>query len=124
MHDVSFTNTKRRSQRIEMNVPVVVYKTRRKGVLQNTQTLVINAHGALVDLTDMMAPRQRLQVQNHESGEHLECRIGPPKVAVELTQSARSFWRIAFPPAEVPASKLPQLAAGTSTRARASEAGV
>ena len=93
-----------------MNVPVVVYRTRGDGpqFYENTQTLVINAHGALMDLTDMVAPRQRLQVQNPESGQHLECRvvsvkkerIGPPKVAVEFTQPAPSFWRIAFPPAD------------------------
>jgi hypothetical protein len=110
MHDESLTNTKRRSQRIEMNVPVVVYRTRREGppFYENTQTLVINAHGALVDLTDMVAPRQKLQMQNPESGENLECRvvsvkrerIGPPKVAVEFTQPTPSFWRIAFPPAD------------------------
>ena len=56
----------------------------------------------------MVAPQQRLQVQNPESGEHLEChevsvkkeQIRPPKVAVEFTQPAPSFWRIAFPPAD------------------------
>ena len=115
MHDKKLTDSNRlskdrRSQRIEMNVPVVVYRTRGEGpqFYENTQTLVINAHGALMDLTDMVAPRQRLQVQNPESGEHLECRvvsvkkerIGPPKVAVEFTQPAPSFWRIAFPPAD------------------------
>jgi hypothetical protein len=74
--------------RIEMNVPVVVYRARGEGpqFYENTQTLVIGAHGALVTLTDMVTPRQKLQVQNPESGEHLECRvvsvkkerIGPP----------------------------------------------
>lgn len=108
--DANRLSKNRRSQRIEMNVPVVVYRTRREGpqFCENTQTLVINAHGALMDLTDMVAPRQRLQVQNPESGDNLECRvvsvkkepIGPPKVAVEFTQPAPSFWRIAFPPAD------------------------
>jgi len=93
-----------------MNVPVVVHRTRGESPqsYENTQTLVINAHGSLMDLTDMVAPRQKLQVQNPESGEHLECRvvsvkkeqIGPPKVAVEFTQPTPSFWRIAFPPAD------------------------
>jgi len=115
MHDKGLTDSNRlsknrRSQRIEMNVPVVVYRTRGDGpqFYENTQTLVINAHGALMDLTDMVAPRQRLQVQNPESGQHLECRvvsvkkerIGPPKVAVEFMEPAPSFWRIAFPPAD------------------------
>jgi hypothetical protein len=119
MSDQKLTNANRwfknrRSQRIELNVPVVVYRARGEGpqFYENTQTLVISAHGALMDLTDMVAPMQRLQVQNQDSGEHLECRvvsvtkeqIGPPKVAVEFTRPAPSFWRIAFPPADWKAS--------------------
>jgi hypothetical protein len=115
MYDKKLTDTNRlsknrRSQRIELNVPVVVYRPRGEGpqFYENTQTLVISAHGALVALTDMVTPRQKLQVQNPDSGEHLECRvvtvkkelIGPPTVAVEFTQPAPSFWRIAFPPAD------------------------
>ena len=115
MHDKKLTDTNRlsknrRSQRIEMTVPVVMYRPRGEGpqFYENTQTLVISAHGALMDLTDMVAPRQKLQMQNPESGENLECRvvsvkreeIGPPKVAVEFMQPAPSFWRIAFPPAD------------------------
>jgi hypothetical protein len=115
MYDKKLTGTNRlsknrRSQRIEMTVPVVVYRPRGEGpqFYENTQTLVISAHGALVALTDMVTPRQKLQVQNPDSGEHLECRvvtvkkelIGPPTVAVEFTRPAPSFWRIAFPPAD------------------------
>jgi hypothetical protein len=100
----------RRSQRIELNVPVVVYRAagERPQFYESTQTLVVSAHGALIALADMVAPRQRLLVQNPSSGQHLECRvvsvrmerIGPPKVAVEFTQPAPSFWHIAFPPAD------------------------
>ena len=115
MDDQKPTNTnlwskKRRSQRIELNVPVVVYRARGEGppFYENTQTLVISAHGALVTLTDLVTPRQKLQVQNPDSGEHLECRvvtvkkelIGPPTVAVEFNRPAPSFWHIAFPPAD------------------------
>jgi hypothetical protein len=115
MHDQKLTSTKRwlknrRSQRIDLNVPVVVYRGPGEGpqFYENTQTLVVSAHGALMTLTDMVAPRQRLLVQNPNSGEHQECRvvsvkqelIGPPKVAVEFTRPAPSFWRIAFPPAD------------------------
>ena len=119
MRDPKLTNTNRwlknrRSQRIELNVPVVVYRATGEGpqFYENTQTLVVNAHGALIALTDMVAPRQRLLVQNPNSGEHLECRvvsvkkeqIGPPKIAVEFTRPAPRFWHIAFPPADWTAS--------------------
>jgi hypothetical protein len=115
MHDQKLTSTKRwlknrRSQRIDLNVPVVVYRPPGEGpqFYENTQTLVVSAHGALMNLTDMVVPRQRLLVQNPNSGEHQECRvvsvkkerIGPPKIAVEFTRPSPSFWRIAFPPAD------------------------
>jgi hypothetical protein len=100
----------RRSQRIELNVPVVVYRALGEGpqFYENTQTLVVSAHGALMVLTDLVAPRQRLLMQNPTSGENLECRvvsvkkelIGPPKVAVEFTRPAPGFWHLAFPPAD------------------------
>ena len=119
MHNQEFTTTKRwlknrRSQRIDLNVPVVVYRTPGEGpqFFENTQTLVVSAHGALMALTDLVAPKQRLFVQNTNSGEQQECRVvyvrkeltGPPKVAVEFTRPAPSFWRIAYPPDDWTAS--------------------
>jgi len=100
----------RRSQRIELSVPVVVYRKPGAGpqFYETTDTLVVNAHGALFALTDLVAPRQRLEMQNRNTGEHLECRvvsvknapIGPPKVAVEFVEPAPGFWRLAYPPAD------------------------
>ena len=93
-----------------MNVPVVVYRGQEEGpqFYESTETRVVSAYGALITLTDVVAPKQRLHVQNPNSGEHLECRvvsvnrapIGPPEVAVEFTRPTPSFWRIAFPPAD------------------------
>ncbi len=115
MYDQKLTHTKRwlkdrRSQRIDLSVPVVVYRPPREGpqFYESTQTLVVNAHGALMSLTGMVVPKQRLLVQNPNSGENLECRvvsvkkalIGPPRVAVEFTRPTPGFWRIAFPPAD------------------------
>jgi hypothetical protein len=98
----------RRSQRIELNVPVVVYREHGQGpqFYESTHTLVISAHGALIPLTDMVAPRQRLRMQNRNSGENLECRVvsvkkpplGPPTVAVEFAKATPGFWRVAYPP--------------------------
>jgi hypothetical protein len=100
----------RRSQRIDLSVSVVVCRTRNEGpqFYETTETFVVSAHGALMALTGMVAPRQKLLVQNTDSGEQQECRVvyvkkgptGPPKVAVEFTRPAPSFWHIAFPPAD------------------------
>ena len=100
----------RRSMRIEMRLPVVVYRGSGEGpqFSERTETLVVSAHGALVSLTDLVAPRQRLHMQNPNTGENLECKVisvnrssmGPPRVAVEFTRATPGFWRIAFPPAD------------------------
>jgi hypothetical protein len=101
---------KRRSQRIEANVSVVLHRPAKLGpqFYERTQTVVVNAHGALLSLAEKVAPRQRLLMQNIESGEQKECRVvyvekemtGPTKVAVEFTRPTPSFWRIAYPPAD------------------------
>jgi hypothetical protein len=100
----------RRSQRVELNVPVVVYRGLGQGprFYESTHTIVVSAHGALVALTDLVAPRQRLLLQNPRSGQNLECRvitvnkqqIGPPHIALEFLRPAPRFWQIAFPPAD------------------------
>ena len=59
-------------------------------------------------LTDMVVPRQKLFMQNTESGEQQECRVvsvkkeltGPPKVAVEFARPAPGFWHLAFSPSD------------------------
>jgi hypothetical protein len=115
MSDQQLTNRKkwlrnRRSQRIELTVPVVVHRTLKEGpqFSERAQTLVVNAHGALMALVEKVKPKHRLLVQNTDSGEQKECRVvyvekelaGPTKVAVEFTRPAPSFWRIAYPPAD------------------------
>jgi hypothetical protein len=60
MNDQKPTATKRwlknrRSQRIELSVPVVVYRARGEGpqLYENTQTLVVSAHGALINRREL-----------------------------------------------------------------------
>jgi hypothetical protein len=115
MYDQNLTKTTlrlkgRRSQRIDLSVSVVVHRPKGEGpqFYENTKTLVVSAHGALVALKGMVAPRQRLLLQNTSSGQQEECRVvsvnkdmtGPPTVAVEFTKPAPSFWRVAFPPSD------------------------
>lgn len=105
---------KRRSQRIELSVPIVVHRPSTGGprFSERTQTLVVNAHGAMIALAEKVAPEQRLFIQNAASGEQKECRVvyvkkevmGPTKVAVEFAQPAPKFWRITYPPADWTAS--------------------
>jgi len=87
---------KRRSQRIELTVPVAVHRSPKEGsqFSESAQTLVVNAHGALMALAEKVTPKQRLIMQNIDNGEQKECRVvyiekvpmGPTKVAVEFTR--------------------------------------
>lgn len=110
LHEAKRWLKNRRSQRIELHVPVVIYRPSGEGppFYETTQTLVVSAHGALMPLTGLVAVRQRLLVQNTSSGEQQECRVvgiqkelaGPSKIAVEFTQPVPKFWRVAYPPAD------------------------
>ena len=119
MSNQKLTNTKRwlrdrRSQRIALSVSVVVHRPPNEGpqFSEKTQTLSVSAHGALMALAGLVAPKQRLLVQNVASGQQLECRVvyvdkdlmGPTKVAVEFTRPSPDFWRIAYPPVDWTAS--------------------
>ena len=101
MSDQQLTNTKRwarkrRSQRVELTIPVVVHRPPKEGTqfYERAQTLVVNAHGALMALAEKVAPTQTLLMQNIDSGEQKECRVvyvkkeltGPIKVAVEFAR--------------------------------------
>ena len=102
----------RRSQRIDLSVSVLVHRPPKESpqFYENTKTLVVNAHGAPVALKGMVAPKQRLFLQNTSSGEEQECRVvsvtkdmtGPPTVAVEFSKPSPGFWRVAFPPSDWP----------------------
>src|SRR6266566_3164180 len=82
MSDQQLTDTKlwprkRRSQRIELSVPVVVHRPTKEGpqFYERAQTLVVNAHGALMALAEKVTPKQTLLMQNIDSGEQKECRV-------------------------------------------------
>ncbi len=99
---------RRRSQRVHLEIPVLVYGHRADGepFFAETKTLSVNAHGALITL-DMDVDRdQRLILTNPKSGEDVECRVvylerndsGGTDVGVEFLGPSRRFWGIAFPP--------------------------
>ena len=101
---------KRRSQRLELSVPVVAYRPRKYGApfSEATHTLVVNAHGALLSLVTKVALNQTLILKNALGGQEQECRIvfiadkptGPPEVGIEFQGPANNFWHIAFPPVD------------------------
>jgi hypothetical protein len=75
---------------------------------EETQTLIVNAHGALIHLALTVEIGQLLKIKNGQTQEQLACRVvhlgpdrtGKREVGVEFEDPSPRFWRIAFPPTD------------------------
>jgi hypothetical protein len=73
---------------------------------EETLTTVVNAHGALIDLSARVEVGQLIELEHRETGEKQQCRVihvGPKQrekapVGIEFTIPAPRFWQIDFPP--------------------------
>lgn len=103
-------SSQRRSQRIFARVPIVI---RGEGnpelpLQEETQTLVINAHGALVLLATKVTQGQKLFVKHKRTQEEQECRVvymgpaegGKTQVGIEFAVANPGFWHVSFPPTD------------------------
>jgi hypothetical protein len=106
---IRMTVTKRRSERIAAQLPVIVEgKPAGEGRFREpTRALLINAHGALISLTNAVTLRQKLTLSNPASQARQECSVvylgdaqgGRTEVGVEFTVAAPQFWQVQDPPA-------------------------
>lgn len=100
--------TRRRSQRVLMQISVLIQglDSQGKPFQEETDTLAINAHGALVLLSARVTSGCLLTLRNNVTREEQECTVaflGPVrgnKAEIGLEFSARrpQFWRVTFPP--------------------------
>ena len=100
----------RRSQRIILDVPVVIQgvAASKKIFQEDTFTLIVNAHGALLMLERKVALGQRLVVMNPKTWDECQGKVafvGPPyaglaRVGIEFTRPAPGFWPVNSPPAD------------------------
>ena len=99
--------SRRRSQRVILSVPITVSGDAGNATFsEKTQTLVINAHGALITLAAKISQGQLVKIQSSTHPEKQACRVvyvGPPvegktQLGVEFTEPSPHFWHIAFPP--------------------------
>ena len=98
----------RRSQRVLVNVPVIVHGETANNISfrEETQTLVVNAHGGLVTLATNVKLGQKLVLKNKATVEEQECHVvflgskqdEKTQVGIEFVRPAPQFWRIMFPP--------------------------
>ena len=100
----------RRSQRILLSVPPRVSGKRTNGApfVEHTKTLIVNAHGTLLQLQEPVREGQALSLKNITTGEEVSCSVvemsssanGLTEIGVEFAQPSPRFWRVSFPPAD------------------------
>jgi hypothetical protein len=101
-------SNKRRSQRIFIQVKVVIEGKvgNRPPIREETHTIVVNAHGALVEMGIQLDQGQQVNLQNVRTNDSTECVVklvtpagaGKFSTALEFTKPNPKFWRVSFPP--------------------------
>jgi hypothetical protein len=102
------TGARRRSQRVLMQVAVRIrgVDSQGKAFEEFTETLAINAHGALVLLEARTISGATVKLQHKRTEEEQECHVaflgpvrgGRAEIGLEFSEPRPSFWRVAFPP--------------------------
>ncbi len=91
-----------------MQVPVRLRGTDAQGrsFEENSETLAINAHGALVLVEARITSGAKVEMRHERTQEAQECKVvflgpvraGKAEIGLEFSQPRPSFWRVAFPP--------------------------
>lgn len=99
---------RRRSERLLVDVPVVIrgQSSDQREFREETFTVTISAHGALVMLAANVAPGQELVVINPKNEDQQLGRVayrgrthaGLAQVGIEFPQPVPGFWQISSPP--------------------------
>jgi hypothetical protein len=99
---------RRRSMRVLLSVPIqVTGKTvEQQDFLEDTRTLVVNAHGALISLAAKVTAGQQITLANRSTRKSSDCRVvylgnpssGKIQMGIEFVKPCPSFWQIDFPP--------------------------
>jgi len=102
------TGARRRSQRVLMQVGIRVRGKDAQGMdfEEGTETLAINAHGALILLSARVISGGVVHIKHNKTGEEQECHVaflgpvrsGRAEIGVEFKTPSPNFWRVAFPP--------------------------
>ncbi|HEY2548091.1 MAG TPA: PilZ domain-containing protein [Candidatus Acidoferrum sp.] len=101
-------SVRRRSQRVLMQVPVRIHGKDSQGNAfdEETETLAINAHGALILVNARLTSGCVVMMQHKRTQEEQEChvvflgpvRAGRAEIGLEFSEARPGFWRVAFPP--------------------------
>ena len=101
---------RRRSERVMLQIPIVVSteSVEHEHMEEETQTMVVNAHGGLVKLMMEVLPAQPIVLRHPHSGVEAKARVvrveNPPggfmAVGFEFLEPSPHFWPVEFPPAD------------------------
>jgi hypothetical protein len=99
---------RRRSMRVLLSVPILVTgkNNKQQDFREETRTLVVNAHGALISLATPVVAGQLITIANKGSEETCDCRVvylgtaqaGKTQMGIEFVKPSPAFWQIDFPP--------------------------
>jgi hypothetical protein len=101
---------RRRSERVMLQIPIVVTTEtlEHEKLREETQTMIVNAHGGLVKLQMEVMAGQPIMLTHPRSGVTAAARVvrveNPPGgftvVAFEFQEASPKFWPVEFPPAD------------------------
>ena len=104
------THEKRRSERLKLNVPVIVMTETLEHikVQEVTHTIVVNAHGGLLKLKMEVLVGQPIILTNLQTNHEQRCRVVRVEqlpaeefgIAFEFEKRAPEFWSVTSPPAD------------------------
>ena len=99
---------RRRSQRVLMQIPIRLRGRDAQGKEfdEETETLAISAHGALVLVSARVTSGSKITMQHKRTQEDQEChvvflgpvRAGRGEIGLEFSVPRPDFWRVVFPP--------------------------
>jgi hypothetical protein len=98
----------RRSQRVLLRIPIQVKGFPEDGIpiAEDTTTVEVNAHGALIVLAMRVRPGQKLVLRNWGTAKDQDCRVvrikeihdAKNEVGIAFSFPNPKFWNIDFPP--------------------------
>src|SRR5438046_1077385 len=93
---------------VKVSVMVLAGEADNKPVSEETRTVTVNAHGAMILLGLKVSIGQLLTLRNSTTGEEIACRVvyvsphesEKRQVGVDFIEPCPRFWRISFPPSD------------------------
>ena len=110
MAETQAAQNRRRSERVMLHMPVHVMaeNEERRQIRVEAKTLVVNAHGGLMEMKEHLHVGQSFLLANPATGSEISCRVVRVDetgmehfhIAFEFDRPAPKFWPVTFPPAD------------------------